>query len=291
MSDYIYFKRNQRSVGGIDKRILYTLGAGTLCLSGYYVSHLESVPSTGRRRFMSISSKEEEYMSKQAYQSVMSQFSGDMLPSYHPLSVKVERVAKRLINVSGMSGLNWEVHVVNSNEPNAFVIPGGKIFVFTGIFRVAQNDDQLAAVMGHEIGHQLARHSAEKMSFFKFAMVARLFLSLFVDTSFIFNRVFFDLIFTLPFSRQMETEADFVGLMLMAQACYDPSEAVNFWRNMDLEQKREVAQFVSTHPSSKNRIQKLKEWLPQAEDKYLSSNCRGFANELQDFLGVKWARW
>lgn len=136
----------------------------------------------------------------------------------------MERVAKRLINVSGMSGLNWEVHVVNSNEPNAFVIPGGKIFVFTGIFQIAQNDDQLAAVMGHEIGHQLARHSAEKMSFFKFAMVARLFLSLFVDTSFIFNRVFFDLIFTLPFSRQMETEADFVGLMLMAQACYDPSE-------------------------------------------------------------------
>jgi hypothetical protein len=60
---------------------------------------------------------------------------------------------------------------------------------------------------------------------------------------------------------------------------------------MDLEQKREVAQFVSTHPSSKKRIQKLKEWLPQAEDKYLSSNCHGFANELQDFLGVKWARW
>jgi metalloendopeptidase OMA1, mitochondrial len=270
----------------------YLAGGASALLGGFYVSHLEKVPSTGRTRFMSISSKEEEYMSRQAYESVVSQYRQEFLPPYHPLVKKVKNVAERLIQVSGMSNLNWEFNVINSSELNAFVLPGGKIFVFTGIFEAAETDDQLAAVLSHEIAHQILRHSAEKMSFFKLVMWTRLVLSFFFDTSLLFHPLLFNLLFNLPFSRNCETEADFIGLMLMSQACFEPEQAVQFWKHMKQISKREISQFVSTHPSSDTRIQKIKSWMPEAKDRFHTSNCQERFREFHDFLdNSRWAKW
>ncbi|RUS18137.1 peptidase family M48-domain-containing protein [Jimgerdemannia flammicorona] len=120
----------------------------------------------------------------------------------------------------------------------------------------------MAAVLGHEIAHQLARHSAEKLSFIKIIFAFQLFLSLFIDPYFIFNRIFFDFGILMPFSRKCEIEADVIGLRLMAQACFDPREAIYMWQRMDyISQKTgegKVPAFVSTHPAHKTRIKNLK---------------------------------
>lgn len=116
----------------------------------------------------------------------------------------------------------------------------------------------MAAVLGHEISHQLARHSAEKLSFAKILLAAQMTLALFgVDPAFVFNRFMTNFMMMMPFSRKCETEADNIGLQLMAQACFDPKEAIEVWKRMEAASESDVPQFISTHPSHKNRIQAL----------------------------------
>jgi Zn-dependent protease with chaperone function len=156
---------------------------------------------------------------------------------------------------------------------SAFVLPGGKVFVFTGILPIVQNEgidtkvyqckthhsnyclDGMAAVLGHEISHQLARHSAEKLSFAKILLAAQLTLALFgIDPSFIFNRLTLNFMMMMPFSRKCETEADSIGMQLTALACFDPREAIEVWKRMESAGESGIPQFASTHPSHKNRI-------------------------------------
>lgn len=130
----------------------------------------------------------------------------------------VQRVSRNLIKAAGSSLgdiVDWEVNVIDSPEVNAFVLPNGKIFVFTGIMKAVQSEDALAAVLAHEIAHQMAGHSAEKLSMYKLLLVAQVVMSFFVDVSFIFNPLFLSLGVTLPFSRACEREADYIGLLLM----------------------------------------------------------------------------
>ena len=113
----------------------------------------------------------------------------------------------------------------------------------------------MAAVLGHEIAHQLARHSAEKLSFAKVILAFQITLMLFgIDPSYIFNQLALNFVISKPFSRKCETEADAIGLQLMAQACYDPEEAVNMWRRMEKAGHGDIPQFMSTHPSHRNRV-------------------------------------
>lgn len=251
-------------------------------------------------------------MSRASYNQVMTEFRGRLLSPAHAYHRMVSRVAERLIRVSGMDNsslsnniinnndpiMNWEVNViVDDSQVNAFVLPGGKIFVFTGLLNVIGigNDDQLAAVLGHEIAHQLARHSAEKMSLFKMAFWLKLAVSLVIsDPSVIFNPVFMSLAVHLPFSRKCEAEADYIGLLLMAQACYDPRQAIEFWARMREVHKGQGTQLLSTHPNTESRIAKLREWMPEAQIKYHSGNCHAYMHELdQMFVGGRnrWARW
>jgi Zn-dependent protease with chaperone function len=137
-------------------------------------------------------------------------------------------------------------------------LPGGKVFVFTGILPIVENEDGMAAVLGHEISHQLARHSAEKLSFAKVLLAGQFTLALFgIDPSFIFNRLTLNFLMEKPFSRKCETEADDIGLQLMALACFDPREAIEVWKRMEAAGGADIPQFMSTHPSHKNRIQYL----------------------------------
>ncbi|GAO50851.1 hypothetical protein G7K_4970-t1 [Saitoella complicata NRRL Y-17804] len=228
---------------------------------------------TGRRRFMAISPEAEADIAKQAYQAVMQEYGNSMLPASDPRTKLVMRVMKRIIAVSGMTDLNWEVHVIESPEKNAFVSPGGKVFVFTGILPIAKNEDGLAVVLGHETAHQIARHTAEKLSLG--VIISALRFAVFfagLDIGPLTNS-FFQFLMDLPNSRKCESEADHIGLLLTAQACFNPQEAIPLWQRMEAAEAVGVPQFLSTHPTPKNRIQQMQEWMHEAEEKRANSNC------------------
>lgn len=262
---------------------LFKYGSVVVVVGGgvYYVTHLEHVEITQRTRFMNISAAEEAAASKEGYLQIMQQYAGQVLPDDHKDARFVKQVAARLIRVSGLDELKWEVHVIQSKEINAFVIPGGKIFVFSGILPVAKDEDGLATVLGHEIGHQVARHVAEKMSFSPILQIANLAVvallatfNLPPDLAFGLGRGITTLVLDNPYSRHMETEADYIGLLLMSQACFDPRASVGMWQRMSRAAQGQPPQFLSTHPSNENRIAKLQGWMHEAEQVRGKSDCR-----------------
>ena len=289
---YTRFQHNQKNPFYMSKRVWVFVGTGTVIYGGYYVSHLEKVPISGRTRFINVTPRQEEAMAIEAYKEVMHEYGRRILPANHPYSLFVKRVAKRLIHVSGMENMKWEFYVVDSPERNAFVLPGGKVFVFAGILPIVENEDGMAAVLGHEISHQLARHSAEKLSFAKLLLALQFTLVfLGIDPSFVFNRFSTNFLMMKPFSRKCETEADKIGLQLMALACFDPREAINVWKRMDAVGEVDVPQFASTHPSHRNRIQFLTKELPAAMEKRAQSDCSSEMHSFADQFRNTWARW
>ncbi|KAJ3043378.1 hypothetical protein HDV00_005076 [Rhizophlyctis rosea] len=216
-------------------------------------------------------------VSPEAEQDMSQQFGRQIVPDAHPVAQFVQRVANRIIRVSGLGGLKWEVHVIDNDEKNAFVLPGGKIFVFTGILPIVGDEDGLAAVLGHEIAHQVARHSAEKLSWAQFLLLGQIVASLFMDVSFFFNRLLLEFGVMMPFSRRCETEADYI------------EAAVRVWQRMKDAERNAPPQYLSTHPSNETRIQKVKEWLPEAEMVRENSDCRQ-TSDLYHAFGDKFNR-
>ncbi|CAG8506669.1 2635_t:CDS:2 [Cetraspora pellucida] len=149
---YPQYRRVKRVPPFYKKRTfwIYTGGGGFL-LTVYYVNHLEVVPISNRRRFMDVTPKQEAKLAQQAYSEIMRRYHHNILPSWDHRTRFVRAVAQQIIRVSGMEDLKWEVHVIDSPEKNAFVLPGGKIFVFTGILPIVENQHGLAAVLGHEV--------------------------------------------------------------------------------------------------------------------------------------------
>ncbi|KAJ2206310.1 metalloendopeptidase [Coemansia sp. RSA 353] len=240
----------------------YTTGTGTVCGAIYYQSHLEDSP-TGRRRFINVSSAEETQLGASAYMQTMATYRFQIVPHTSPVSQYVHKVAHRIIRAANIPG-SWEIHVINSREKNAFVLPGNKIFVFSGLLSVANTEDALATVLAHEIAHVFARHSAEKLSAAKALQLLYIFVSLFVDPSAAeMGRSMATLLVELPNSRQCEQEADEIGLEFMARACYDPHQAVELWQRMQ-ENEQMVPQLLSTHPSTAKRIENIRNMVPRA---------------------------
>uniref|UniRef100_K3W615 Peptidase M48 domain-containing protein n=1 Tax=Globisporangium ultimum (strain ATCC 200006 / CBS 805.95 / DAOM BR144) TaxID=431595 RepID=K3W615_GLOUD len=169
--------------------------------------------------------------------------------------------------------MKWQFHVIESPEPNAFCLPGGKVFVNSGLFKVLRNEDSLAAVLFHEAAHGIARHGAEKVSFslLIYGLLALIFPD-YGQLSDLLVKVAVDL----PFSRKLELEADSIGLRLMAKACYDPRASIQMNASLgQLEKKNPAAQFkyFSTHPPSAERVKALREQLRDAVEIYEASDC------------------
>ncbi|KAF9112196.1 hypothetical protein BGX27_003797 [Mortierella sp. AM989] len=274
-----------------DRRYQIATGIVAVGAGGYYVTHLETVPMSGRRRFIDVSVSQEEMMAKEAYKQVMRQFGGEILPPNHPYTKYVERIARRIIKAAGMENFEWEFYVIHSDQKNAFVLPGGKVFVFTGILPIAENEDGLATVLGHEIAHQLARHSAEKLSFTKIALFVGVIISLAFDPSWTVQRLIMDLGMMLPFSRKCETEADHIGLQLMAQACFDPRESTKMWTRMASQESGPSLAFLNTHPASKDRIKNMMKWMPEAMETYHKSDCATTSAYADMFSNQKLVYW
>ncbi len=238
-------------------------------------------PYTKRSQVVLVSQAEEVKLGAQAYR----QFLGDrnVRLSRDPKEVEpVKRVAERVIAAAKRSKyadlarqFDWEVVVVKDDDVlNAFCVPGGKIAVYTGLFPVAKNEAGLAAVLGHEVVHALARHGAERMSQGLLANVGLAAAGIALGSSGVSAPVADATMqalgigtqvgVLLPFSREHESEADYIGLLLAADAGYDPREAVRLWQRMEERSKGAPPEFLSTHPGHVTRIRKLEGWMPEA---------------------------
>ena len=220
-------------------------------------------------------------MTESSYQQLLRQFHDNLLPQSHPYVKLVEQITQRLVQSLDYFGISshldtWKVHVIKAPMQNAFVLPGGQIFIFTGIFDIVKTADGLATVLGHEIAHAVARHPAENMSIAQLLSVALLLVKVFVlgDISDPLPNFIANVALKLPFSRKVELEADRIGLLLMSRACYDPKESIQFWKRMArINRNENVPSFLSTHPASQKRIEKLTEWLPEALQIRDNSDC------------------
>ncbi|KAH6572121.1 hypothetical protein BASA50_001111 [Batrachochytrium salamandrivorans] len=279
-------------------------GAGCLLSGIYYYRNLETVPISGRRRFNDISPEIEQLIGNHTLEAVMNEYGHLILPTYHPYSVMARRVAGRLIQANKYADTDWEVFVISDPQANAFVLPNGKIFVFSGIIPIAMSDEGLAAILGHElhvanltlhlplsdqIAHHIARHSAEKLTWAKVLLIPQILATVILGTDLgpLFRGLIMELAIMRPFSRKCESEADFIGLEIMAKACYNPNAAIGIWERMSAAQShRQPSQFLSTHPSDESRIKNIQEWLPQATQTYTDSGCDQMMAYARPFLNM-----
>jgi len=170
---------------------------------------------------------------------------------------------------------SWEVSVFDSKEVNAFALPGGKIGVYTGLLKVAATQDQLAAVIGHEVSHVLAGHSAERYSETMASQVGSVLVQATTGVDGQLIDMATNAFILLPFSRTHETEADLLGLDLMAGAGFDPRQAIALWQNMARAGGSKPPEFMSSHPSDETRIRNLSERLNTAMPIYEQAKAAG----------------
>ena len=241
----------------------------------YFGAEKIIIPETGREARVALTSEQEEALGLQSYREVLAQ--SDVVNS-GPEYDTVVRVAKRLAGAVGDAGqgFDWQVSVIRSDQANAFCLPGGKIAVFTGILRHTRTEDGLAAVMGHEMAHAIARHGSQRLLQNNLTQTVMMGASLsFTDMDWNQRRMVLAALgagaqfgVLLPFSRSHESEADELGLMYMARAGFDPHEAIAFWERMSEEETAQSPEFASTHPSHGTRIANLRRLLPRAQEAY-----------------------
>ena len=242
----------------------------------------ETNPYTGRSQLLMTSVSQEMQMGAQAYDQVKR--DPKMRPSQDPREIEpVKRVAARIVEAAKRSKyaamanqFQWEVTVIKDDKTaNAFALPGGKMAVYTGIFPMAKTEAGLAAVMGHEVVHALARHGAERMSQGQLTNATLQVVGAAAGASggggmlgqaaMAALGVGAEVGVLLPFSRKHESEADYVGILLAADAGYDPRESVALWERMgQMSGGGASSDFMSTHPSHETRITQLKTWMPEA---------------------------
>jgi predicted Zn-dependent protease len=191
----------------------------------------------------------------------------------------VREVGERIARAAQKPSYHWEFAVIKKDEANAFALPGGKVAVYTGIFPLAQDTAGLAAVVGHEVGHVLARHAGERMSQgLLLDVVLSLGAAALGGSSPETRRLIYQALglgaqigYVLPFSRSQEAEADYIGLLLMAKAGYDPEAALVLWQRFAEHDKQRPPELLSTHPDPATRARNMRKWLPEAKKYYLAT--------------------
>ena len=245
----------------------------------------ESAVGVNRPQHMMVSADAVNQSADKAYKDVLAQAQKQNALDRDPATVeRVKRIASRLIPATGAlrpdaPGWKWEMHVLSSKEVNAWCMPGGKIAVYTGLIdQLKPTDGELAAVMGHEIGHALREHGREQASQ---QMVEQLGVGLLgaatgVNTQ--LAQTVADVTISLPHSRQQETEADRIGVELMARAGYDPHEAMSLWDKMSKLGGSQPPQFLSSHPSNASRIADVKQDADKVMPLYQAATKGGSAS-------------
>ncbi|HUR57499.1 MAG TPA: M48 family metallopeptidase [Opitutaceae bacterium] len=270
------------------KRTLLVLTAAALTLAGCYTN-----PVTGRKSLVLLSQGEELTLGAESFAEVRQKekISGDAAAN-----ARVQRVGQRIAQAVGseLPDAKWEFVVFESKDVNAFALPGGKVGVYTGLLQLAENDAELATVMGHEIGHVIARHGAERMSeavvLQGVGQLAATAVEAKTDPQ---KRQLFETAYggaatlgrVLPHSRANESEADRMGATYAARAGYDPRAAISFWKKMMAHSQStakagaptggRLGELLSTHPTDQKRIQDLQAMMPSVVPLYEQNRNKG----------------
>ncbi len=234
-----------------------------ILISILFISCTQRTPYTDRGQLILISQEEELALGAQSYEQALSE---SKVITQTNEARKVKEIGEKIAKVANRDDFNWEFNLVENSAKNAYCLPGGKVVVYTGILEVAQNDDQLATVIAHEIAHALARHGAERMSTTLLAQGAQTIGSIILGVQGSEYTNAFNLAFglgsqvgvLLPYGRLQESEADEIGIYLMQKAGYDVNEALKFWENMSHGNEKGI-EFLSTHPHSDTRMEDLSE--------------------------------
>ena len=233
-----------------------------------------TVKETGRRQLLLINPAQEMQLGLTAFEELKKEQPTSRDSAGTDL---VRRVGKRIAAVADLPNAQWEFVLFESQEPNAFCLPGGKVGVYTGILPITKTEGGLAAVIGHEVAHATAHHGAERMSEAMLLQTGGQAVGAALSdprTQSAFMSAYGvgkTLLRELPHSRKQETEADYIGLLYMARAGYNPQEAVAFWERFAEFNRRAgggTPWFLRTHPLDETRIANLKANLPKAMDEY-----------------------
>lgn len=246
----------------------------TIVLFVLITSGCRTVEMTGRKQLLLVPESNEMKLGASAFQETIAEEK--LSTNLHYVQM-VNRVGQRIAAAANRPDYQWEFKLIASATQNAFCLPGGKVAIYEGILPVCQNEAGLAVVMSHEIAHALARHGGERMSQGYLVNGVGTALSVVLQNQ---EQVLKDRVtkaygvaseygFVLPYSRKHESEADHMGLMLMARAGYDPSEAPAFWQRFGAAAgSGETPEFLSTHPADERRSSDLAELLPEALQLY-----------------------
>ncbi len=252
-----------------------------------------SAPITGRNQLILVPNSEMQAMATAQYGEVLSQSN---VVTGTPEARMIEDVGRRIASATDeyvrRSGLDmqfeWEFSLIQSDDLNAWCMPGGKIAFYTGILPVCQGPNGVAVVMGHEVAHALARHGAERFSQALASQLGVVALDVALRNQPTETRQLWmtavgaGLTFgvVLPYGRKQEYEADHIGLILTAMAGFDPREAIPFWQRMGQAGGGQPPEFMSTHPAGQNRIKQLQELMPEAL-KYYDNRAAGSGGSRQ----------
>ncbi len=252
------------------RRYLFVMGL----VWAVIIAACASAPYTDRSQFIIVPASQEVAMGAQAAQDVRKK---EHVSTNKAAMDQVRRVGDRIARVAEKPDYKWEFTVIEKNELNAFCLPGGKVFFYTGLLELTDSDDEVAAVMGHEVGHALARHGAERMSVSMAAQLGGQVASTAIGlhnpaVAQLFNTAYgvgSQVGVLLPFSREQESEADYLGLILMTKAGYDPGAALSFWKKMEAKNKGKAPPaWLSTHPANEDRIAAIQKDLDFVRKRY-----------------------
>jgi predicted Zn-dependent protease len=239
---------------------------GLVALSG-----CATVPYTNRSQFIMMSESDDLRLGAAAYQQVL---KGARIARDPRLTEPVQRVGRRIAAAADKPEYQWEFVVIDDpKQANAFCLPGGKVAVYTGIFPIARDEDGLAVVIGHEVAHALARHGAERVSTNMALQAAGLAVAIAAGAQSAATQQAImgayglgaQVGVALPFSRSQESEADRIGLILMAKAGYDPEAALGLWQRMEQNSGGNgPPEWLSTHPAESTRQGDIRDWIAEA---------------------------
>lgn len=260
----------------------FILFSGIVILAGF--PSCSSVPVTGRSQLNIIPDSEIMSMSYQQYSEFLKEnkisTDAEKTALVKKVGARIQGAVEGFFKEKGLSselkGYKWEFNLVESDQVNAWCMPGGKVVFYTGILPVCGDEVGIAVVMGHEVAHAVAEHGAERMSHALVAQLGQTALAVAVkdqpsETQALWMGAFglgAQYGVMLPFSRSHESEADHLGVIFMAMAGYDPNAAVGFWERMSAKGGQKPPEFMSTHPSDATRIADIKGHLPEAMTYY-----------------------